>query len=115
MSFLQPCLLVMLHQTKAHGYALLNGLEGFGFSPELLDPSLVYRALRDMEEAGLVVSEWGAVSQGPQRRVYSTTPAGEKHLEEWVADLRHTHQEIDYLIAAYERVGSTEDGGGDSG
>ena len=115
MSFLQPCLLVMLHRGRVHGYSLLNGLDEFGFSPGQLDPSLVYRALREMEAAGLDTSEWDADSRGPQRRVYSITPAGERHLEEWVADLLRTHQEIDNLIAAYERVGSTEDGGGDSG
>ena len=30
MSFLQPCLLVMLHRNADHGYNLLNGLDEFG-------------------------------------------------------------------------------------
>ena len=58
MSFVQPCLLVMLNRDSAHGYSLLNGLSEFGFRPGQLDPSLVYRALREMEEIGLVSSEW---------------------------------------------------------
>jgi PadR family transcriptional regulator PadR len=104
MSFLQPCLLVMLHQGKAHGYSLLSGLGEFGFNLDRLDPSLVYRALRDMEGAGLVTSEWGDESLGPQRRVYRITEEGEQALAQWVADLRRTRQEIDHLLAAYERV-----------
>ena len=102
MSFLQPCLLVMLHQGEAHGYSLMNGLGRFGFDLATLDPSLVYRALREMEAGGLVVSEWVQESLGPQRRVYRVTHAGEEYLAQWAGDLRHTRQQIDDLLAAYE-------------
>lgn len=107
MSFLQPCLLVMLHRGEDHGYNLLNGLDEFGFSPGQKDPSLIYRALREMEETGLVTSEWDQDSSlGPQRRVYQITQNGEDYLTVWLADLRRTRQEIDALIAAYEQVES---------
>ena len=104
MSFLQPCLLVTLHRGEAHGYSLLNELGEFGFNLDRLDPSLVYRALREMEAASLVTSEWGDESLGPQRRVYHITEEGEQALAQWVADLRRTRQEIDCLLAAYEKV-----------
>ena len=104
MSFLQPCLLVMLHRGEAHGYNLLSGLEEFGFQPGQSDPSLLYRALREMEEMGLVGSEWDSDSLGPQRRVYQIAPAGEEYLKGWIDDLRRTRKEIDALIAAYEQV-----------
>ena len=104
MSFLQPCLLVMLNRGEAHGYSLLNGLDEFGFNLDRLDPSLVYRALREMEAADLVTSEWGDESLGPQRRVYRITEEGEQALSQWVTDLHRTRQEIDHLLAAYERV-----------
>lgn len=106
MSFLQPCLLVMFHRGEAHGYSLLNGLDEFGFNLDRLDPSLVYRALHEMEAAGLATSEWGDQSQGPQRRVYRITEKGEQALAQWVADLRRTRQEIDYLLSVYEKVAS---------
>jgi PadR family transcriptional regulator PadR len=108
MSFLQPCLLVMLHRGEAHGYSLLNELGEFGFNLDRLDPSLVYRALREMEAASLVISEWGDESLGPQRRVYRITEQGEQALAQWVADLRRTRQEIDHLLVAYERVSQIE-------
>lgn len=104
MSFLQPCLLVLLHRDQAHGYSLMNELERFGFDPAFLDPSLVYRALREMEAAGLVVSEWSDQSLGPQRRVYRVTAEGEVYLHQWAADLRQTRRQIDDLLAAYERI-----------
>lgn len=103
MSFLQPCLLVMLHRGEAHGYSLLNGLDEFGFNLDRLDPSLVYRGLRDMEAAGLVTSKWGDESLGPQRRVYRITEEGEQALAQWVTDLRRTRQEIDNLLAEYTK------------
>jgi len=109
MSFLQPCLLVMLHRDADHGYNLLNGLEEFGFNPGQKDPSLIYRALREMEDSGLVTSEWDQDSSlGPQRRVYQITGEGEDFLAGWVADLRRTRQEINALISAYEQVKDDE-------
>jgi PadR family transcriptional regulator PadR len=60
--------------------------------------------LRDMEDEGIVTSEWDPDSLGPQRRVYRITAAGEQHLRAWIADLRRTRQEIDHLVEAYERM-----------
>jgi len=99
--FLRPCLLVMLHRNPTHGYDLLDGLDAFGFPPGQQDPSLVYRALREMEAEGLVTSVWDAESRGPQRRVYQISPTGEAYLQEWITDLRQIRQDIDTLLAAY--------------
>ncbi len=103
-SFLQPCLLVLLHRGPAHGYNLLSGLGEFRFTPGQSDPSLVYRALREMEAVGLVTSEWDSDSQGPQRRVYQITVDGESFLAGWVKDLEGTREEIDALLKAYQDV-----------
>jgi len=113
MSFLQPCLLLQLNHEPAHGYGLLDGLAEFGLGPGQQDPSLVYRALRDMEESGLVTSEWDDDSLGPQRRVYRITPDGVEYLAEWVADLRRMRQEIDRLLAAYEQISQIPEEGGE--
>jgi DNA-binding PadR family transcriptional regulator len=103
MGFLQPCLLLMLHRGDAHGYNLLNGLSEFGLNPEAHDPSMIYRALREMEQAGWVTSYEGEESLGPQRRVYRLTEEGQGHLDTWVEDLRRAKREIELLIEAYER------------
>lgn len=101
--FLQPCLLLMLTRDEAHGYSLMDDLDEFGFDPNRFDPSLVYRALREMEDSGLVSSRWDDDSQGPRRRVYQILPQGEALLSEWIADLRRTRAEIDRLLANYEK------------
>ena len=103
MSFLQPCLLLILTRNQAHGYSLLDELAEFGFDPERVDPSLIYRALHEMEDSGWVSSRWDEDSLGPKKRVYQILPDGQTFLTEWVAELRRTREEIDCLLAAYER------------
>ena len=103
MGFLQPCLLLLLRRDDAHGYNLLNGLSEFGLNPDAHDPSMIYRALREMETAGWVVSYEGEKSLGPQRRVYRLTEEGQRHLDIWVEDLRRAKREIQLLLEAYER------------
>ncbi len=101
--FLQPCLLLMLHRGDTHGYNMLNGLDEFGLDPEAHDPSMIYRALREMEELGWIVSYEGEQSRGPQRRVYRLTEEGEHQLSIWNDDLRRAKHEIELLLNAYER------------
>jgi PadR family transcriptional regulator PadR len=103
MSFLQPCLLLMLMHGEAHGYSLIDELSEFGFNPDRLDPSLIYRALREMEDGGWVTSHWDDDSQGPRRRVYQITADGKDYLKLWIEDLRRTQQEIEALLSAYEQ------------
>ncbi len=68
-----------------------------------VDPSLVYRLLRDMEEAALVRSEWDTqVASGPARRVYRLMPDGDALLADWVAELQETDRVLHGFLAAYE-------------
>ena len=104
MRFLQPCLLLMLRRGETHGYNLIDGLNEFGFDPDRSDPSLIYRALRDLEDSGFATSRWDDDSQGPRRRVYQITSDGEDYLKTWVEDLRRTQREIEALLLAYEQL-----------
>jgi len=102
MSFLQPCLLLMLTRGLNHGYNLLDGIDEFGFNRERFDASLIYRALRDMEDFGWVNSQWDDESQGPRRRVYQILPDGETRLSEWITELKRTRDEINAFLTTYE-------------
>ena len=99
--FLEPCLLLLLREDANHGYNLLDALQGFGFAKGKIDASVVYRVLREMEQAGWVKSEWDTAGSGPPRRVYQVTSGGEEYLRWWMEDLRRTRDEINDLIAAY--------------
>lgn len=104
MFFLESCLLMLLHRESGYGYSLMDGLQEFGFQTEEMDISILYRALRNLETAGLVVSSWGEDSLGPRRRIYTITPQGESALEVWMQSLRQRRKEIDLLEAAYDAV-----------
>ncbi len=100
--FLEPCLLLLLRRGEAHGYKLVNELERFGFDPQELDPSLVYRALRDMEDVAWIHSRTDEESQGPPRRVYELATEGERQLDAWVENLRRTRNDINRLLQDYK-------------
>ncbi len=104
MFFLESCLLVLLHREASYGYSLMDGLKEFGFQTDEMDISILYRALRDLEAAGMVTSSWGEDSLGPQRRIYTITPQGESNLAEWIQALRERRKEIESLEAAYDAV-----------
>lgn len=100
--FVEPCLLLLLHRGFSHGYSLLEELKEFGFAEAPVDPSVVYRALRDMEAQGLVTSAWDTTGPGPPRRVYQLTAQGDQRLARWVADLRETDRVLHSFFAAYD-------------
>jgi len=98
---LQPTLLLLLHHGPAHGYTLLEQLGEFGLGN--LNPSVVYRALRDMEERGWVTSTWEEErTQGPPRRVYRLTESGDEALGLWITDLEETRALLKRLQTAYD-------------
>ena len=99
---LEPSLLLLLHHGPAHGYTLLERLGQFGL--EGLNPSVVYRVLRDMEARGWVTSTWDEeTTQGPPRRVYRLTAQGDEVLDLSVQDLRDTRAIIDHLLGVYSQ------------
>src|SRR3954451_24924718 len=67
-NFLRPCILLLLRESPAHGYDLLERAQAFGFTRN--DPGGLYRALRALEDEGLVKSFWEPSAQGPDRRIY---------------------------------------------
>lgn len=105
--FLEPCLLLVLQRGESHGYDLKDELGPFGMGN--VNPSLVYRALRDMEGDGLVRSKWDTeTTAGPARRVYQLTKEGRERLHEWAEELRHTDQVLHSFLEAVDRT--TEEG-----
>jgi PadR family transcriptional regulator, regulatory protein PadR len=97
---LEPILLLLLHRGPAHGYTLTEQLEEFGL--EEMNPSMIYRALRDMEENAWIVSTWDAEqAQGPPRRVYRLTESGNQVLNLYTLELKKTRESIDYFLDSY--------------
>jgi PadR family transcriptional regulator PadR len=99
---LHPTLLLLLHQGPAHGYTLMEQLADYGIVR--MNPSAVYRALRDMEDRGWVTSTWDdEETQGPPRRVYRLTDEGDRALSVSMRDLREARRKIGHLVGVYEQ------------
>ena len=94
----EPCLLILLQEHEHHGYELIAALGRFGLDPALLDSGLIYRILRQMEEAGWVASVWDTSGSGPARRVYSLTAEGRTALAAWREELGRTHDVLHRLL-----------------
>jgi DNA-binding PadR family transcriptional regulator len=95
-------LLLVLHTQPAHGYTLIGELRRFNLAD--VNPSAIYRVLRDMEAKGWVTSTWDATqTQGPPRRVYQLTASGDEVLTWWMRDLQETYGLIGDLMDAYNQ------------
>jgi DNA-binding PadR family transcriptional regulator len=93
----EPALLIFLNHEKLHGYGLLEKLADLGLKG--INPSFIYRILRDYEELGLVQSEWDAdTTQGPPKRVYTLTTEGEAALKRAIASLKDTAHRIQMIL-----------------
>jgi PadR family transcriptional regulator PadR len=80
--FGEPALLRLLADGPTHGYELLERLPGL-LGEERVDVGNVYRALRALEDEGLVTSEWQAALPGPAKRTYTLTDDGRAVLARW--------------------------------
>ncbi len=99
--FLEPGLLALLRERPTHGYELIAELPVL-LGTERVDVGNVYRALRGLEERGLVTSEWHDELPGPAKRTYQITDEGTRALERWAQWLREARGRIDTLIARLE-------------
>jgi PadR family transcriptional regulator len=78
----EPALLLLLDAGPTHGYELLERLPPL-IGEDRVDVGNVYRALRGLEDEGLVVSEWQAELPGPAKRTYTLTADGSAVLTAW--------------------------------
>ncbi|UOZ10000.1 MULTISPECIES: helix-turn-helix transcriptional regulator [unclassified Amycolatopsis] len=76
---LDALLLAVLDGRKLHGYAIIEALQLRSDGALDLPTGTVYPALRRLERAGWLASEWDVVS-GRKRRTYRLTRAGQQAL-----------------------------------
>ena len=98
-NWLVPVVLLLLREWSRYGYDLMKALATFGFV--MLNPGPLYRILRQMEKEGLVESTWDTTNQGPARRFYSITKAGEAYLDKWGSSLERYRSFTDRLMRLY--------------
>jgi len=91
--FGEPALLLLLGDGPTHGYELLERLPAL-VGDERVDVGNVYRALRALEDEGLVVSEWRGDLPGPAKRTYTLTSQGDAVLASWLESLEALRDEL---------------------
>lgn len=110
-NFLRPVVLLLLRESPAHGYDLLERAQAFGFSGS--DPGGLYRALRALEDDGLVHSAWEPSPVGPDRRRYELSRAGAERLHEAALQMRAAATVLGRFTSRYEEfVALPADGAG---
>ncbi|HNR02277.1 MAG TPA: helix-turn-helix transcriptional regulator [Anaerolineaceae bacterium] len=101
-ALIEPALLVLLQEQPQHGYTLLANLQKIGMNPP--HPSVVYRALREMEFLNWISSDWDAdESLGPPRRTYTLTESGRRMLRNWRDEMVRTGDLINILISRIDQ------------
>ena len=76
---LDPMILAVVEDEPLHGYAIMEALQERSGGAVDLPTGTLYPALRRLERAGYLASEWSTVS-GRKRRTYQLTSAGQKML-----------------------------------
>jgi PadR family transcriptional regulator, regulatory protein PadR len=104
-NFLRPCILLLLREEPAHGYDLLQRLRPLGFVRD--DPGGLYRALRALEQEGLVLSSWDESGSGPDRRVYRVTGGGLEELHRSARNLANVREALDAFLDRTGEAGRT--------
>jgi len=94
-----PVILLMLRQWNSYGYELMEKMSAFGLSA--MNPGTFYRTLRQMEKDGVVSSSWDTSEDGPARRVYSITEAGEAYLKLWTESLDQYQKMMNTFFSLY--------------
>ena len=100
-----PVILLLLRQWSSYGYDLMERMAAFGFAA--MNPGSLYRALRQLEKDGMVSSAWDTSGQGPARRMYSITEAGEAYLKLWASGIEHYRTMMNSFFRLY--TGQPED------
>lgn len=99
-NYLRASLLLLLAETPAHGYDLMDQIGHLGLRH--VDPGGLYRSLRVMEQDGLVESWWEQSTSGPARRSYRLTEEGTDWLHAWAGALRESRRLLSVYLARYD-------------
>jgi len=101
--YIQSSILMALKIRSSYGYELIKEISRFGFVEGQAPPGMIYRHLRDLEENGLVSSEWQTEGTGPAKRVYQLTPEGNEVLDVWIAYMKNQVEKLINFIEIYQK------------
>jgi len=93
---LEYCVLSLLSDTSLYAFDLVRRLsEADGM---VISEGTIYPLLSRLRREGWVSTTWAESVEGPPRRYYSLTPAGERALAAFTADWRRFRDAVDALL-----------------
>ena len=98
----QPTILALLAKSDKpmHGYIIVQEAASSPmFGGKKPDATGIYRALKRMEESGLVTSEWDTPEEGSAKRLFTLTDKGRSGLRRWIDALACYELTIEELRA----------------
>jgi PadR family transcriptional regulator len=102
--FMQPSVLMALLKGSSYGYELIHNIQEFGFVQGQAPPGMIYRHLRQLEDDGLVTSEWETGGTGAAKRIYHITAEGRDVLESWIEYMAGQAEKLTGFISIYNRL-----------
>lgn len=94
-------LLLLLDTGASYGYELRRELDAHHL---VVDPSVLYRALRKLERDGAVQSRWMKSEAGPRRRFYRLTAKGRQELADTSALIAEIRDLNETFVLAHHRA-----------
>jgi len=106
--FTEPIVLLILARLgTTHGYQIATEAGPLAVTHAGLDGAAIYRALRRLEAANCVASNWDTSGGGPARRLYTLTPRGWEHLSEWTEVIASSDSALSRLLKETRRMSKT--------
>jgi DNA-binding PadR family transcriptional regulator len=106
--FVEPVVLLLLSKKgRSYGYDLSSELQQYALTDADIERGALYRVLRQLETNGNVKSEWNVAKVGPARRVYTLTPKGREHLDEWATVLDHVSHAMARFVHEVRKPGAS--------
>ncbi len=93
---LDLCILALLRDGPLYGYAVVDALAGQGL--DLVAEGTIYPLLTRMEKAGSVSSFKAPSPEGPPRKYYKITQAGEAELASGIKQWEHLNAQVASLL-----------------
>jgi poly-beta-hydroxybutyrate-responsive repressor len=102
--YIQPSILMGLYLKSSYGYEIIKNIREFGFVEGQAPPGMIYRHLRQLENDGLVSSEWETQGSGPAKRMYRLTDEGGEVLSIWIEYMEQQAASLTRFAELYRKA-----------
>lgn len=96
-------ILLFLAEAPGYGLDLYNKMNS-EIPYNKIDTAAIYRALKELENDGMVESCWNTSESGPAKKVYSITEKGLEKLNEYNVDIQRRIENLSLFISKYNSL-----------